>query len=341
MSIVLQEKGSSTIELNHATDLQKNLSQVRFEHVEKRVINGKFEDNIRNLLINKKGQNVFLSIDPYGIRALDLQLFEEFQGYGFKTFEMLINFNSFGFLRNACSVMNVDVSRDEALLDLSDLVEYDPTIVTPSSQSEKLLNSVAGGNYWKDIVNDFQKNKIDGYEAEKTFSNEYKKQLKRKYKYVLDMPIRLQPEQRPKYRMIHVCDHEDGCFLMASNMQKRKDELFINIQQGGQLSLFDCSTSVASTIEGEVITDKQIENMVQARIKSLVYDTHLKVFLADFCNEYGIVCPFRMIYKSLEKIEESGEIQIIRDPALTSTGKKRSFWEENKQQKVIIRRRRL
>src|SRR5699024_12445088 len=83
---------------------------------------------------------------------------------------------------------------------------------------------------------DFQAGRIDGYQAERRLSAEYKQHLKQKYKYVLDMPIRLKPGQRPKYRMIHVCDHEDGCFLMAENMQRRKDELFVNIQQNGQLS---------------------------------------------------------------------------------------------------------
>lgn len=49
--------------------------------------------------------------------------------------------------------------------------------------------------------------------------------------------------------MIHVCDHEDGCFLMAENMQRRKDELFVNIQQNGQLSLFNMMSTVTSTVE--------------------------------------------------------------------------------------------
>ena len=46
--------------------------------------------------------------------------------------------------------------------------------------------------------------------------------IKQNFRYVLDMPIRMKPDQRPKYRMVHVSDHEDGCFLMAQNMQKRK-----------------------------------------------------------------------------------------------------------------------
>lgn len=213
------------IELNHAADLEQNLMLHPYQYGTPQVVDGKFEDNIRGLLKDKRGYNVFLYIDPYGIQALDSQLFDEIGTYGFRSFEMLINFNSFGFFRDACRVMKVDISQDDALMGLDDLVEYEPTTVTASPQSENLLTRIAGGNYWMDIVMDFQMGRIDGYQAERRLSAEYKQHLKQKYKYVLDMPIRLKPGQRPKYRMIHVCDHEDGCFLMAENMQRRKDEL--------------------------------------------------------------------------------------------------------------------
>ena len=332
------------IELNHAVDLEQNIKLEPFKYGTTQVINGRFEDNIRGLLKDKSGCNVFLYIDPYGIQALDSQLFDEIGAYGFRSFEMLINFNSFGFFRDACRVMKVDTSQDDALRDLDDLVEYDPTTVTSSLQSEELLTRIAGGDYWKGIVKDFQAGGIDGYQAERRFSTEYKQHLKKKYKYVLDMPIRLKPGQRPKYRMIHVCDHEDGCFLMAENMQRRKDELFVNIQQNGQLSLFNMMASVTSTVENEILTQDEIEQMVRCHIQHRATETHITVFLADFCNEYGLICPFKMIYEILNKLESSGEIEIVRVPAFTSTGKRRTFWEEKSgqsSQTVIIRRRTL
>lgn len=39
---------------------------------------------------------------------------------------MLINFNSFGFFREACRALKVDYTKDRALTDLEDLVEYSP-----------------------------------------------------------------------------------------------------------------------------------------------------------------------------------------------------------------------
>ena len=153
------------------------------------------------------------------------------------------------------------------------------------------------------------------------------------------MPIRLKQEHRPKYRMIHVCDHEDGCFLMADNMQRRKDELFLNIQQGGQMSIFDVVPEFTSTAEGEILTETDIEKMVRDHIRNMKNNTGITVFLAQFCNEYGIVCPFSMIHTILERLEQQGEIEIVRNPALTSKGGKRRFWDEKDGKTVTIRRR--
>ena len=326
------------IELNYAVDLKKNISS--FPHIceDPEIISGKFEENIRGKLKGKRGQNVFLYIDPYGIKALDSSLFYEFQTYGFASFEMLINFNSFGFFRDACRALKVDVSHDEAFQSLEDLVEYDPSEVQATQQSQNLLTTVAGGDYWKAIVNDYNRGLINGYQAERRLSTEYKQHLKQKYTYVLDMPICFKPGQRPKYRMIHVCDHQDGCFLMAENMQRRKDELFTNIQQGGQLSLFDITPEYTSTVEGDILTESDIEAMVKASILHSGQDTRITEFLAKFCNEYGVVCPFSMIHTILGKFESNGEINIIREPALSKTGASRRFWDEKDGKKVIIRR---
>lgn len=56
---------------------------------------------------------------------MDCALFDKFEAYGFRTLEMLINFNSFGFFRDACRVMKVGYKHDEALRNLDDLVEYE------------------------------------------------------------------------------------------------------------------------------------------------------------------------------------------------------------------------
>lgn len=326
------------IDMNYGNELSSNIASISPSYDVPEVIPGKYEDNILKCLQDKQGYNVFLYVDPYGIKALDLSTFEAFKTLGFNTFEMLINFNSFGFFRDACRVMRVDYCNDAALQDLDDLVEYDPTVVDTTKQSEDLLSRIAGGDYWKAIVSDFQNGVIDGYQAEQRLSREYKNMLKQRYGYVLDMPIRLKPGQRPKYRMIHVCDHEDGCFLMAQNMQKRKDELFINIQQQGQYSLFDMGTIGASSAEGDTYSREEIADMVEKHISAINADIRITKFLASFVNKYGIVCEFKMVYEILDELKRSGKIDIVRTPELTQNGKPTSFWEEKSGRQIFIRR---
>ena len=325
------------IELNYTDLLQKNIDDMIITGDKPEVIPGKYEEQIENLLKDKGGQNVFLYIDPYGIKALDSTLFDKFESFGFSTFEMLINFNSFGFFRDGCRVMSVDVSKDTTFTDLEDLVEYEATQVKSDSDSEKLLTNIAGGDYWKNIVEDYKNGKIDGYKAEKRLSTEYKQRLKQRYSYVLDLPIRLKANQRPKYRMIHVCDHEDGCYLMAENMQRRKDELFLNIQNDGQLSLFDFDPTVSKTAEGEMVTKDEIKDKIRDFLKNAKGDLRIKKFLAGFCNEYGLLCDFKMIHEILEQMDTAGELEIVRNPATNSRGKSH-FWDEKNGQTVTIRR---
>lgn len=328
------------IDLNYAQELRSNIALFNNDYGQPNVVSGKYEEKIEELLSSRHGVNVFLYIDPYGIKALDSALFDKFKTFGFNTLEMLINFNSFGFFRDACRVMRVDYKNDEALWDLDDLVEYMPTPVNASKQSEDLLISIAGGDFWKAIVEDYRAKKINGYQAERRLSTEYKQRLRQRYGYILDMPIRLKAGQRPKYRMIHVCDHEDGCFLMAQNMQKRKDELFINVQQGGQLTIFDIDPTISSTVENELMTVDQIKTKLKEHLSWLRGDVGLTKLLATFVNNYGLLCEFKMIYIMLEELKDCGMIDILRIPPFTPTGKQSMFWEESKDKKIVIRRRR-
>lgn len=330
------------IELNHAAALRENMKTAPCFPGKYEVISGKFEEKICGILSDRKGDNVFLYIDPYGIKALDSQLFATIQGFEFRSFEMLINFNSFGFFRDACQVLKVDFSQDEALQDLEDLVEYEPTQVDSSSNSEKLLTAIAGGDYWKEIVKAYQRGEINGYQAEMRLSTKYRDHLRKAHTYVLDMPIRLKKQHRPKYRMIHVSDHPDACFLMAENMLNRKDELFLNVQSGGQLSIFDAMPDVDSTVEGDYITERDVEEKVRNYIRDIAErDIRYTKFMAGFYNRYGLICRMEMVQGILNKMQDMRQIEIIREPAFTEkTHKPTLFWmdQDSKNRKVTIRR---
>jgi len=321
------------IELNHAKELQQNISDYH-QNGSPMVISGKYEEQIVGLLTSKKHYNVFLYIDPYGIKALDYRLFNKFSSFGFGSIEMLINVNTFGFFRDACRVLRVDkVQLDEAFSDLDDfIVEYAPTKVDDSEHSKTLLSEIAGGDYWVDIVREYQENRIDGYQAEMRFSTEYKQQLKRIFKYVLDIPIRIKPNQCPKYRMVHVSNHEDGCILMANNMAARKDELFIDIQNKGQLSF------LIQTSENEIIGIEEIYCKVEAYLQNNKENIRLNALLASFFTDCGVICKSGDLIEILRMMERSGKIQVNRYPSTTEkTGKPSTFFSERNGKSVIIR----
>ena len=89
------------IDLNYADDLRRNLGSYPWV----KIVSGKYEDNIKTILRGKENCNIFLYIDPYGIKALQCSLFDEFARGHFNSIELLINLNSFGFIREACHAL--------------------------------------------------------------------------------------------------------------------------------------------------------------------------------------------------------------------------------------------
>jgi three-Cys-motif partner protein len=322
------------IELNHPQELEENIpTQHRYRC---KVIGGKFEDNInallRNAMLENIQSNVFLYLDPYGVKALNVKLFDSLPG-AFNSAELLINLNSFGFIREACRVMKVSFREEEKVV-LSDLEEYDRSFL----DSIQELNDIAGGDYWRKLIDDYNNGNIDCYEAEKRFSLLYKERLSRKYTYVLDMPIRLRAGQHPKYRMIHATNHPDGCILMADNIAKRADHLVIDIQSGGQLSFWP------QTADNETMSEDMPMEMVKDLLENTIEWTGLNVFLAKFYTTYGVVCELSRLSSGvkgsvLKTLDKSGYIEVKRYPAHTSNGRERQFWQESKRNKLLLRKR--
>ncbi len=322
------EVGMQFIDLNYADDLRQNLKGQTPEVYS--VIDGKFEEAIIKLLneehTRKPSINLFLYVDPYGVKALDTSFFDKLPDM-FSTAELLINLNSFGFFREACRVMNVSITERDILL-LDDLVEYESSHFDSMGE----LDVVAGGDYWRNIVTAYNKKEIDGYQAEQEFSRLYKERLRDKYKYVLSMPIQLKPTNHPKYRMVFATNHPEGCLLMADNIAKRADRLIIEIQDRGQRSIFP------KTISNEIVEDSVLEGKVLEQLSRTTSWTPLTAFLADFYNEYGVLCQSSRLSSGrggsiLKTLEEEGRVDVLRDPCCSKTGRPSSFWSEDRQKK--------
>ncbi|MBR5678166.1 MAG: three-Cys-motif partner protein TcmP [Paludibacteraceae bacterium] len=314
------------IDLNYADDLRNNLQGYQ----DVNIVSGKYEDHILRLLRGSRNRNVFLYIDPYGIKALRCSLFDSFAIAPFNSIELLINLNSFGFIREACNALGIQLQLDDPTL-FDDLVEYDPTKLTATDKSVQDLNEIAGGNYWQAIIKDYKAGRINGYEAEERFAEQYCRRLSQSYAYVLNMPLRIKPGQRPKYRMIHLTNHPDGCLLMVDNICSRW-EAWQDVQNGGQFTLFQ------EDVNNQSVDEDEIRRKVEDHYSQFSEYTSLNESMAQFFMKYGPICKTKDIRDALKDLEGYGNLQVLRDPAVTGTGRPSKFMEEKtNKQKVSLR----
>ena len=311
------------IDLNYADDLRRNLGSYPWV----KIVSGKYEDNIKTILRDKENCNIFLYIDPYGIKALQCSLFDEFAQGHFNSIELLINLNSFGFIREACHALGTTF--DDTTL-FADLVEYEPTRMDASEKSISELNEIAGGDYWQPIIVAYKKGEIDGYDAEALFAEKYCKRLRKSYKYVLNMPLRIKKGQRPKYRLIHATNHRDGCLLMVDNICNRWEALQ-EIQSGGQMQLW------AENFDNQAVDEDDIEEKTILHFSQYNCLTSLHDALAMFFMNYGPICSTGCVKKVLKGLEEDKRLLVLRNPDYTSRGKKTAFMTEGKGQKISVR----
>ena len=312
------------IDLNYAADLQENLKDYPWV----KIVSGKYEDNIRSILKNKSGCNVFLYIDPYGIKALQCTLFDDFAKGRFNSIELLINMNSFGFIREACHAMGTTFD-DKEIFD--DLVEYEPTKMDASDKSIKELNEIAGGDYWQPIIASYKKHEINGYDAESQFAEQYCMRLMQSYTYVLNMPLRIKRNQRPKYRLIYATNHRDGCLLMVDNICSRWQALQ-EIQSGGQLRLW------VENYDNQVVDDDDIEKKIIEHFSQCDNWTSLHEALAVFFMKHGPICSTGTVKNILKKLEKDGSLNVLRNPDISEKTKKpTTFMAENSKQSVSVR----
>lgn len=311
------------IDLNYADDLRKNLSK----YPSANIISGKYEDEIETLLKTKRGSNVFLYVDPYGIKALDCTLFDGFANFGFNSIELLINMNSFGFIREGCRVLGA-LFKDEEIMD--DLVEYESTRLASDKRSKEALDRIAGGEYWVDIIESYQKGDISVYEAEARFADEYCARMRQSYNYVLNMPLRIKRGQVPKYRMIHATNHPAGALIMVDNIFGRW-ELMQDIQTDGQQSFWE------EDVDNELIDNEAIREKIIKHLSGIIAFTKLNLIMADFYCTYGVLCPTKNIKDIYRDLEKEGAIEVRRNPSQTSTGRSTSFFADEKGKTTELR----
>ena len=251
-----------------------------------KVISGSFEDNILSIINKNETSNLFLYIDPYGIKSLSFQIFRYLKEMDNISTEILMNFNSFGFLREGFRLLKYSIP-DEL---------NEVTFEKDEKNSIEKMNIIANGTYWQDIIKDKNENKISMYKAEEIFIIKYISKIKNIYKYVINIPIKEKSSNLPKYRLIYGTNHHDGIRLMIDEMNKAWDKI-LKISNNNIFELFELPSYYATinyNLEDEILkyTEKEI---------------HIKELLLKLIDIFGITYRYSEYTYMLGKLSKVPE----------------------------------
>jgi len=312
------------IDSNFALDLKVNLEGRNYTQI----IDGRYEEHIGRLLKNIGNENVFLYIDPCGVKDLNMNWLNSLIQSGFNSLEILLNFNSSGFMRLACSCLGVSYLEG----DPDDVFDFETYLSFNNRKKSAVLYQIAGGDYWEKIILDFKEKRIDWKEAELSLSRLFCSELRKKYKYVLDLPIRVKENQTTKYRMVFATKNAEGCVLMARTIFKQKEHLGL-LQRAGQLTFLN------ETLDFEPVDLEDSRTRLLGYINSLTQRERLCEVFANYYTINGLKCNPTVITEFIREFEDKGLIQVTRDPNLSKTGKIRKFYTESKFQKIWLFKR--
>lgn len=285
------------IEKKYVADLRMNLKGYR----NCEVWEGTFEQNIDKILQLPSKGNIFLYVDPYGIKSLDFSRFTEINDKRFSSLEMLLNFNSFGFLREGCRLLSYEDILPE---DVDEDYELDEVNTITN------MNRIAHGDYWQSIVKRYRGIDRGMIMAEEFLVEEYVKHLKKLFAHIVNIPIKQRVWNIPKYRLIFGTNNIDGLVLMADNMHK-KWAMIINGPETMQPSLF-------ADLSGE---DWKLKESILGFLPKDGTPIRLERLLINLIEKQGILFSPPAYNKKLKEMKDK-EVLIEWNPARTPIGRK-------------------
>jgi three-Cys-motif partner protein len=306
------------VEKKYFKELQENLCSF----MECKLIDSDYENWAAKFVKENRDQrwNLLLYVDPYGVKHLPFHHFQEIRLLDLNSIEILLNFNSFGFLREGCRLLNLS---DFECNDDSDVYEQDEANSVPR------MNAIANGNYWQGILADYSNCKISMKEAERIFSEAYINEMRDIFNFVINIPIKVKKSHLPKYRLVFCTNSEDGLLLVADKMS-RTWKGFVDRERKGQQLLWEEIDFPDESSTGLAKPEEVIWDLLSTPIE-------LKALLVKLIEKYGICYSESRLKEYCKKMEKDREIIVTRDPSRTPTGKVSSSWEYKKY-KIIIER---
>jgi three-Cys-motif partner protein len=294
------------------------------------VLKNSYQSNIQNIQNACKGRSVFLYIDPCGIKYLDFNYFRQFKKSGCVTLELLLNFNTFGFLREGCRLL----SRGP-LLDLSDdSVPYEED----KTNTLENMNNIANGDYWQNLLYKYYRKEALIKDIEVEFSKQYETELRGVFKYVLNIPILTKTTNIPKYRMYYGTDSIDGLFLMVDQMNKTWKNV-LKVTERGQQDLF--AEEKEKMISSHLKVFFQID--FKSEVERILYITpyiNMRDLFVEIVHVAGIAYSCSDFRKEIRMLEDGDFISVYREEEKTTTGKISNALDFEKKNIFIERKKR-
>jgi three-Cys-motif partner protein len=312
--ILNQMATSSAKDLAHAYFIEKKYSKNLGNNVVSHngkydILDDNYQANIQKIKNICRGKNVFLYVDPYGIKSLDFDHFRQLKESGSNTIELLLNFNTYGFLREGCRLL-LHPQQDD---DVDTLYEEDDTNTIDN------MNNIANGDYWQKLLHSYYGREAFLKDIEKDFSKKYESELKKIFDYVLNIPILTKSTNIPKYRMYYGTNSKDGLFLMVDQMNKTWKNV-LQLVNNGQQDLFskEAETSISNSLQVFSPIDFKLE---VSSLLSPPQSLDMKDLFVKIAEKCGITYTCSDFRKEIRKLEQDGFIKIIREFETTSTGK--------------------
>lgn len=289
------------IERKYCEDLARNVAEYRGC----RVLPGTYEEHVRDLTDRiDPNTSLLLFVDPYGIKSLDFAYFRELANLQLGSLELILNLNTFGFLREGCRLLSIqgfDCEQD------SDVYEDDP------DNPIERMHAIANGTYWQGLLREYHEGRLDMRAAERAFAEEYRGKLHELFRHVVDIPVQYRRGRLPKYRLVFGTQNPDGLILMADKMSRVWRD-FVSRDRGGQTALFegidypDMETFEAYSLEEDILqlSDAPID---------------LKDLIVQLLTKYGITYPVSELKSRIKTAERSGVLLLERWPPHTPTGR--------------------
>jgi three-Cys-motif partner protein len=184
---------------------------------------GVFDDLLPELAEKARQNTVFLYVDPYTVKGLDFArmkaVYDQIRRAS-ASVELLLNLNVATFLRWGLAALKAKRMADD-LAENADSDEADYQADNPNESVElTTLDSIAGGDYWREIAND---GSTPFPEKLRLFTQGYLRQLVSSFTFAAAYEVKSKYEHRvPKYALVYGTRHPDGVELMNDAMCKAR-----------------------------------------------------------------------------------------------------------------------